>query len=58
MMDAEINIVPVGILRKVDKAGVAVFDDVGYKFLYDPEYQEFLLEFQALPVIMEPRSGI
>ena len=45
VMKAEIHIVTAVILRKVDKAGITVFDDIIDQFLYDAEDQEFLLNF-------------
>src|SRR5688572_1306781 len=46
------------ILRKMDKAGTAVFKYIIDEFLYNPEDDKFFFRFQPVLIIMKAAAGI
>ena len=58
MVEPDKELVAAGILREVDKTGVAVFEDVVHQFLDDPEDDQLILGLQAFPVVVETGAGI
>ena len=57
-MKAEVKLILVIILCKVNEAGITVFKDIIHQFLYYPEDQEFLLGPEALAIIMKTATCI
>src|SRR6185295_15448742 len=47
-----------GILCKVYKTGVTVFEDIIDQFLYDPENNELVFGLKPFPVVMKAGAGI
>src|SRR3569833_2737227 len=58
MMNTKINNIPLCILRKMNKSGATVLNDIRYQFLHNTKYQQFLFVIQTLPVIMKSCAGI
>ena len=58
MVKPEIAVGCIGILSKVYKAGMAMFEDIIYQLLQYPKNQEFLFHLQAGAVIMKTNTCI
>src|SRR2546423_3231974 len=57
-MNTQVTFAIVQILRKMDKACIAVFQDIVYQFLYDAEYDQFFFRQHSFPVVVEAATGI
>ena len=58
VVEADKKPLPAGILRQVDKTGIAVFQDIVDQFLDNPENDQFVFCFEAFAVIVKPGAGI
>ena len=58
MMQPDKELLAAGILRQVNKAGIAVFEDIVDQFLDDAENDELGFRLQSFAVVMEPGAGI
>ena len=58
MVETDEKFVSAGILGQVDKAGVAVLEDIIDQFLDDPEDNQFVFGLKTFPVIVEAGTGI
>ncbi len=57
-MQPDKELIPAGILRQVNKAGIAVFKDIIDQFLYHAEDDQLVLRLKPLPVVMKPGAGV
>lgn len=53
MMQADKKFITAGILCKVDKAGVTVFQDIVHEFLDNPKNDELIFRLQPFTIVME-----
>lgn len=58
VMKTDKEFVTAGILRQMNEARITVFENIIHQLLDHPEYDEFILGLQPLPVIMKPAAGI
>ena len=58
MVEADKEFVPACILGQVDKAGVAVLEDIVDQLLDDPEDDQLILGLQPFPIVMKARAGV
>lgn len=58
VVEADEELGAAGVLGQVDKAGVAMFEDIVDQFLDDPEDNEFIFRLKSFPIVMESRAGV
>ncbi len=58
MVHPDIQLGAAQVLRNVDKAGIAVFEDIVHQFLDHAEDDELLIGMEPVAVIMEPATGV
>ena len=58
VVEADEELVAAGVLGQVDKAGIAVFQDVVDQFLDDPEDDELVFGLEPFPVIVKTGAGV
>src|ERR1700754_1192985 len=58
MVQSYKELIAAGILGQVDKTGIAVFQNIIYQFLYDPEDDQLVLGLKSFPVVVKAGAGI
>ena len=58
MVDTQVKLIAMHILRKMDKTGATVFKNIIDQFLHDTEDDQFFFGFEPVLVIMEAAAGI
>ncbi|MFN9960047.1 MAG: hypothetical protein ACK55I_43745, partial [bacterium] len=46
------------ILCEVNESGVAVFENIVHQFLHHPEYNQFLLHFHSVIVVVKAATRV
>ena len=58
VVEADEELASAGVLGQVDKARVAVFEDIVDQFLDDPENNEFIFRLKSFPIVVESGAGV
>jgi len=58
VVEADEELASAGVLGKMDKAGVAVFEDIVDQLLDDPEDNEFIFSLKSFPIVVESGAGV
>ena len=58
MVNADIEFAVAEILGDMDKASIAVFQDIVHQFLDNAEDEQFLFRAEPVAIIVEPAAGV
>ncbi len=58
MMQTDVKLTTTQVLGEMNKAGIAVLEDIIYKFLYNAENDQLLIGMEAFAVVVKATAGV